>query len=393
MTYKIHLPTMVNNFFSTHRQSYMVNTMLSSPWCDFRNSDSDTLLVTFSCMNIKRGKFNPYKAVNTLPYDILRFNCQNNLWYNSNFISKNFQLEDAINSFIQLKKYSKVVFFGGSMGGFAALDYGIRCQADTIISCGAETIFGVKGGYAHSIVQKDTIRDIRRRIKEWPILFDKVKTKIFALFSIEVLIDILFGFRLERILEIQTHFMLCDHSVPNYIAGNYNLPTLLKNLSEQGKDAFLEEKAIIVNKFDLKRVCIEHYKTKQNKKSKLFTLNTNCPYTKYQYARLLVDQQRYSEASEIITELEPECSNRSKHFYLKLKLLPSGSIQAFDYVRDHYIENIFDIGASLMFVQKLIEHNFTFDATKLLSQIESKDLKPWAKKWAYSLKANLKKYP
>ena len=52
-----------------------------SDWASFRQANSDTLLITFSNVDVPRGKFAPHGSLRALAWNILRFNCPNERWY------------------------------------------------------------------------------------------------------------------------------------------------------------------------------------------------------------------------------------------------------------------------------------------------------------------------
>jgi hypothetical protein len=223
-------------------------TFVASPWIDFRDSQSDVLLVTFSSAATQKGKFTPYIAVNDLPYSILRVNTPDRLWYIGGIPETDLQpgrFEAIIDEIILGYGFRRVIFYGGSKGGFGAIDIGLRVKSDIIISTGAETIFGHTNGYARKVVPLLRMEIARRRIDEWPILSQNRTRKIHVLYGWESNVDREFAQVVRRLLAVEPIMLRgCGHSVPEFISKKSKLSTVIADLSANGESAFITQHAM-----------------------------------------------------------------------------------------------------------------------------------------------------
>jgi len=222
---------------------------LNNPWIDFNDVVSDTLLITFSSAATPIGKFTPYLAVAGLPYSVLRVNCPDPFWYvggipQTDMVPNGF--ENALNDFIVNNNFKKVVVFGGSKGGFGALDIGLRIKSDVIISTGAETVFGHPDGYAVWHVPPPRIDRARRRIIMWPALVSATERKIHVFYGATSPIDRVFALEAKLLLGCEPIVLRgCGHSVPQFVADNYSFSKFIFEFAECGKSDF-------VNKFSMR---------------------------------------------------------------------------------------------------------------------------------------------
>lgn len=222
---------------------FLPEVFAQSPWVDYRDIGADTLLITFSSVLTPRGKCTPYVAVNELPFDILRFNCPDSTWYVGG-IPETDLLPGAftrmLDEFIRQNRYRKVILFGGSKGGFGALDIGLRIRSDVIISTGPETLFGHPHGYAVNYVSPARIERAKRRIAGWPEANLSRKRALHILFGNNAKVDRLFAAEATRLLGVDCIMIAgCDHSVPQFVAQRYSLSRMIANFAESGTDAFI----------------------------------------------------------------------------------------------------------------------------------------------------------
>jgi hypothetical protein len=224
-----------------------LHPQLDNEWCNFRPNSSKTLLITFSPLKVERGKFFPFRSVNHLDYDILRFNCPDSQWYvggipTTDRIGRSF--EELLCDFIEQRSYEHVALFGGSKGGFAALDFGLRIPADTILATGAETLFGTKRGFCHKYLDKDGILRGQQRISEWPSLAAKSNARIMMLYGGHGKIDLIFAAWAWKLLQREPIVLDCDHRVPVYLEKNVSIATVIKSVIETGGNNFISDNRI-----------------------------------------------------------------------------------------------------------------------------------------------------
>ncbi len=206
-------------------------------WCDFRCLGSDTLLVTFSPINVAPGLFSPFKAIERLDYDILRFNGPNSQWYIGGIPTTDDgedTFERLIGQFISSRGYERVALLGASKGGFAALDFGLRIPCQAIIAAGAETLMGLKGAYATNWVCEERLARGRRRIAEWPTLVQNCKAKKLILYGGRTLVDRLLAAWAWKMLHEPPKIIACDHQVFVHLNKTIGLATVVSSMMANG---------------------------------------------------------------------------------------------------------------------------------------------------------------
>jgi hypothetical protein len=117
------------------------------------NENSDLLIVVFSSANVPVGKFTGSHIFSGMA-NILYVNTQDNDWYlrgvgylGNDYFESELIFFSYLDEFIKKSNIKHTVFFGSSMGAYAALLYGSRYRAELIISLSPEVILGVDGGY------------------------------------------------------------------------------------------------------------------------------------------------------------------------------------------------------------------------------------------------------
>jgi pimeloyl-ACP methyl ester carboxylesterase len=228
-----------------------IDQILSSEWVDYKTSGSKTLLITFSPVDVPKGRFAPFKAVQDLPYSILRFNNPSEQWYVGGIPETDLRvggLEKPIEALIKRDGYERIAVFGGSMGGFGALDIGLRINSDIIIATGAETIFGSPRGYAAWRLTPARITRARFRMESWRNAFDARRPRVYCIYGEVPKVDLLFASKIQMMLGIMPVILgQCGHSVPQFIERHYKLGSLISNLVEAKYEPFIAQHRIDVD--------------------------------------------------------------------------------------------------------------------------------------------------
>lgn len=216
-----------------------------NPWIDYRHADSDVLLVTFSSIATAKGKFTPYLAVNDLPWSILRVNTPDALWYVGGIPETDAYVglfEALLSELIANGKFRRVYFFGGSKGGFGAIEFGLRVKSDVIIATGTETVFGHPSGYAIHHVPTPRIERARKRMEDWSTLMLERDRRVHILYGWESEVDRIFAAEARRLLGVKPIVLRgCGHSVPQFIAEKAKFNSVIFELAESGESRFINE--------------------------------------------------------------------------------------------------------------------------------------------------------
>jgi hypothetical protein len=114
----------------------------------FVDRGSGTLVIAFSAWNTPAGSFRPYRLLLSLPYSLLFVNCPANAWYLTGIPGLGpspAATAVALRSLIGASGCRRVVTYGGSMGGFGAVEFGLDLAVDRIVAHGVDALFGLAG--------------------------------------------------------------------------------------------------------------------------------------------------------------------------------------------------------------------------------------------------------
>jgi hypothetical protein len=132
---------------------------------------SDTLVVAFSSWNAPAGRFRPYRLLLSLPYSLLFVNCPANAWYLTAIPGLGRSPDaaiEALQGLIAASGCRRVVTYGGSMGGFGAIRFGLALAADAIVVHGVDALIGLAGSRsARGIGDRSLLAAGRQEVRSW----------------------------------------------------------------------------------------------------------------------------------------------------------------------------------------------------------------------------------
>lgn len=123
----------------------------SAFWAVDRCEGAADVVVSFSAVNTRPGSFMMRRILANFPAQRIYLNCPGNQWYLDGVPGLGDSPQTMAESLSALidglrGPGGRVLFFGGSMGGYGAMDYGLRCEADLIFAAGAELLLNLPGG-------------------------------------------------------------------------------------------------------------------------------------------------------------------------------------------------------------------------------------------------------
>ncbi len=139
----------------------------------FEHNSSKNLLISFGGIrqNIGMPIFEFYNSISDLDCDKIYIRDFNQAWYQLGVdgkISSIDKLYEFLEDIIEEYKYERIVCLGNSMGGYAAILFGVRLKATTILSFSPQSFIGK----AHRIYYKD---------KRWSKYLRKIyRSKLFS---------------------------------------------------------------------------------------------------------------------------------------------------------------------------------------------------------------------
>lgn len=191
----------------------------------FLRSDSSKLVIFFSAINMKENQFNFWQLGREIDENVIFVNDPSNQWYLNGIPSLGSSLEQTIlclKKWINYLEIQEVYTVGTSMGGHAAIHYGIELNAN-ILSFPAEVI--LREQYSRSIkhLESDIVK--KEFLLEKIASFDKIIHMIIGESTPKDLINA--GY-IKDFKNVKVYSLLgVDHYVPSMISRSSRLYTLL----------------------------------------------------------------------------------------------------------------------------------------------------------------------
>lgn len=185
------------------------------------SGNSDVLWVSFAGRGYKPGKFMMYKTFMDIPGDKLHFNCTKNSWYLDDIERVNATIAQ-----IQAQKnYRKVIYFGSSMGAYAAILFSILNKGSQTIAF--SPIFYLLDRFSWSNnIKASEYADLTKLIAESPI----AKPKLFV--AGHDAFDMAFAERFPNYADyFETHFLDSNHDTLLALRQKHKLEDVMKSFA------------------------------------------------------------------------------------------------------------------------------------------------------------------
>ena len=197
-------------------------------------SQSDTVLIVFSHTGYPAGKFAMSTAFASILVHKIYVNCANNSWYQQGIPEVSSSIDetvDVLREILRMLRPSKVICTGMSMGGYAALLFGLKLECDIICAFTSEITVGNENSRSWTM-NKSRGYDYKYRSLSNLILENK-QTKIYAIYGSYDLIDLSLLWSItpairERNL-IKTFFVSGGHTVTYRL----NIPSIIEKLIQE----------------------------------------------------------------------------------------------------------------------------------------------------------------
>lgn len=205
----------------------------------FIRSGSSKLVILFSAINMKENQFNFWQLGREIDENIIFVNDPSNQWYLNGIPSLGTSLDQTIfclRKWIDYLGIEDVYSVGTSMGGHAAIHYGIELNAN-ILSFPAETILGEQHSRSIKHLEKDIVK--KDFLLEKIAHFNKT---IYMIIGESTPKDLINASYIRKFENVKIHSLLgVDHYVPSVISRSSKLYTLLTSFVSDGlieKDLF-----------------------------------------------------------------------------------------------------------------------------------------------------------
>jgi hypothetical protein len=139
-------------------------TIFDEDYCRIELRDSNRTIIAFSAINCPVGKFHGSRALQDVDCNMVFLNCPRNSWYLDGIPGLGGSIEDAAEALRGLLvKFglsdTRIMTWGGSMGGYGAVVFGSLLNVEAIIATGAEIELLIPGGNSELI-----LKSIQKRI-------------------------------------------------------------------------------------------------------------------------------------------------------------------------------------------------------------------------------------
>lgn len=198
----------------------------------FIRSGSSKLVILFSAINMKENQFNFWQLGREIDENIIFVNDPSNQWYLNGIPSLGTSLDKTISclrKWIDYLGIEDVYSVGTSMGGHAAIHYGIELNAN-ILSFPAETILGEQHSRSIKHLEKDIVKK--------DFLLEKIahfSKTIHMIIGESTPKDLINASYIRKFENVKIHSLLgVDHYVPSVISRSSKLYTLLTNFVSDG---------------------------------------------------------------------------------------------------------------------------------------------------------------
>lgn len=209
-------------------------------------NNSEFLLVSFGGINQGLGipVFEFFNSLKLLGFDKIFLRDFNQMWYQKGVdsnINDLLLLKEFIKHEINLKSYKKIVFLGNSMGGYAAILFGIMINVDEVISFAPQTFIDKTNRLKHLDFRWfKQIKKIHSSKNKHHIFFNlkhflnnnsNYKTNINIYFSNKHRLDRLHAKHIKNLKNVSLNsYEVGGHSVIKTLRDSGELQTILTNL-------------------------------------------------------------------------------------------------------------------------------------------------------------------
>lgn len=196
---------------------------------------SDLLLVAFSHVGYPSGKFAFTNAFSHIKCNKLFINCPGNSWYQAGIpgLGDNiYSSARALHEIISSMKMRRTVFVGMSMGGYAALLYGLLTETNIILSFTAEIMIGEKNTRSISENNIKIFDPFYSNLSS--LIFKNKNTQIFSIYGEQDLIDLSLLWPLTQVILKKEKLNLFMMEGGHQCTLKLNVPNIVQQLLVNG---------------------------------------------------------------------------------------------------------------------------------------------------------------
>lgn len=127
-------------------------------YCRIEIRNSNRTIIAFSAINCPPGKFHGSRALHKADCNVVFLNCPRNSWYMDGIPGLGKTIDDTVEA---LRKKldafglsdTRIVSWGGSMGGYGAVVFGSLLNVESIVATGAEIELLIPGGNSELVLK------------------------------------------------------------------------------------------------------------------------------------------------------------------------------------------------------------------------------------------------
>jgi Flp pilus assembly protein TadD/dienelactone hydrolase len=200
-----------------------------------REYGSDTVLIIFSHIGYPAGKFAMSNALANISATKIFINCRDSAWYQQGIEGVSSSIDETVVVLTELLEKiapARVFTTGMSMGGYAALLFGLKLKCDAVLAFTAEVAVGAEHLRSFTL-NKRKVYDYKYRSLA-NLVWQNSSTKIFGIYGAYDLVDLALLSTIAPAIEKRELFTLHLVSGGHQVTHRLDIPSIVGKLFEEG---------------------------------------------------------------------------------------------------------------------------------------------------------------
>jgi tetratricopeptide (TPR) repeat protein len=200
-----------------------------------RNTDSDVVLIIFSHVGYPAGKFAMSNALADIQATKIFVNCRDDAWYQQGIEGVAPSVDESVTVLSEVLAElspAKVFSLGMSMGGYAALLFGLKLKCDAVLTFTAEVVVGQQHLRSYTL-NKRKVYDYKYRSLA-NLVWGNSKTRVFGVYGTYDLSDLALLSNIAPAVERGELFTLHLVSGGHQATHRLHVPSIVAKLVSEG---------------------------------------------------------------------------------------------------------------------------------------------------------------
>lgn len=262
-----------------------------------RDPSSKVVILVFSHTNYPPGKFAMTNVTEELAATRVYVNCHENSWYQEGIGNTTSSIDETVELLREILselRPDRIICTGMSMGGYAALLFGLLLEVDEILAFTSEVLIGER--YARSYYSND-LRKYDYRYKSLATLMrQNNKTQVYCVYGIYDLIDLSLLWSISDVVTNNNLYHILFASGNHQVTRRFDMSKVLKVFLEKRK---IESSDDIYFQFD----------------------NEPGIFMLYRELKLFMDEKNYQSIYDLLIECDYTANHSELCLYLGIACL------------------------------------------------------------------------